>query len=122
MAFTLLARATVPKGTPANSQENGAGVAGVNVPNDQAASPSASLQEILAHPDIIPTHHHPLLGQQAPDFELADHEGKVRNLIALLDGRPAVLIFYHGYHCPGCVRQLLDFKKDLALFNEVGGG
>ena len=87
---------------------------------DQAACSSTSLNEILAHPDIIPTHYHPLLGQQAPDFELVDHEGNVRSLMQLLDGRPAVLIFYHGYHCVACVRQLFDFNRDLPLFHEVG--
>ena len=90
------------------------------LPRDQVASPSGSLQEILAHPDIIPTHHHPLLGRQAPDFELADPEGKVWNLEELLDGRPVVLIFYYGYHCVHCVRQLFEVNRDLPLFREVG--
>ena len=90
------------------------------LPRDQAASPSGSLQEILAHPDIIPTHHHPLLGRQAPDFELADPDGKVWNLRELQDGRPVVLIFYYGYHCIHCVRQLSDVNRDLPLFREVG--
>ena len=31
-----------------------------------------------------------------------------------------VLIFYYGYHCVACVRQLFDVNKDLPLFREVG--
>ena len=104
----------------AGTQEDGARAARDYLPRDQVASPSGSLQEILAHPDIIPTHHHPLLGRQAPDFELADPEGKVWNLRELLDGRPVVLIFYYGYHCVACVRQLFDVNRDLPLFREVG--
>ncbi len=88
-------------------------------PGDQAASRSGSLQEILAHPDVIPTQDHPLLGRQAPDFELADPEGKIRNLRELRDGRPVVLIFYYGYHCVSCVRQLFAVNRDLPLFREV---
>ena len=84
------------------------------------ASPSRSLQEILAQPDIIPTHHHPLVGRPAPDFELADTEGKVWKLAELRAGRPVVLIFYYGFHCIHCVLHLSDVKRDLPLFREVG--
>ena len=31
-----------------------------------------------------------------------------------------VLIFYYGFHCTGCVRQLFEINKDLPLFREVG--
>ena len=31
-----------------------------------------------------------------------------------------VLIFYYGYHCVGCVRQLCEVNRDLPLFDEVG--
>ena len=60
------------------------------------------------------------MGRQAPDLDLADPEGKVWNLGELLDGRPVVLIFYYGYHCVGCVRQLFEINRDLPLFREVG--
>ena len=86
----------------------------------QVSSPAGSLQEILAHPDLIPTHDHPLLGRQAPDFELADPDGKAWNLRELQAGGPVVLIFYYGYHCNHCVRQLFDVNRDLPLFREVG--
>ena len=31
-----------------------------------------------------------------------------------------VLIFYLGYHCDHCVKQLFDVARDLSLFREVG--
>ena len=79
-----------------------------------------SLDEVLAKPDIIPTHHHPLVGRQAPDFELADAEGKPWSLRELRDGHPVVLIFYYGAPCIHCVRQLSEIETDLPLFREVG--
>jgi peroxiredoxin Q/BCP len=79
-----------------------------------------SLQEILAHPDVIATHQHPLLGRPAPDFELADSSGRTRNLRELQAGEPLVLIFYYGFECRGCVRDLYGANKDLPLFREVG--
>jgi peroxiredoxin len=104
----------------AGTQQEGVRAARDDPPRDLVASPARSLQEILAHPDLIPTHHHPLLGRQAPDIELADPQGKVWNLGELLADRPMVLIFYYGYHCVGCVRQLFEVNKDLPFFREVG--
>jgi peroxiredoxin len=89
-------------------------------PTDQDAALSGSLQEVLAHADLIPSHHHPLLGLQAPDFELADSEGNTWNLSELRTGAPVVLIFYYGFHCNHCVRQLFDVNRDLPLFRELG--
>jgi len=89
-------------------------------PSRTVAAPMLSLQDILAHPDWIPSHDHPLLGRQAPDFALADSEGKVWGLRELQAGRSLVLIFYYGYHCPNCVRQLRNVNRDLPLFREVG--
>ena len=42
--------------------------------------PPGSLREILARPDFVPTHHHVLLGKQAPDLELGDSTGATWNL------------------------------------------
>lgn len=89
-------------------------------PSERGVRPSGSLNEILAHPDVIPTHHHTLLGKPAPDFELADVEGKVWKLRELLDGHPVLLIFYYGPQCIQCVRQLSDLERDQALFREIG--
>ena len=89
-------------------------------PSLPVAARTPSLQEILAYPDQIPSHDHPLLGRQAPDFALVDPDGKVWNLRELRTGGSLVLIFYYGYHCPNCVRQLRDVNKDLPLFREIG--
>jgi len=120
--LVLLARTAVPDAHAplAGTQEDGAQAARDYLPRDQIASPFGSLHEVLSHPDVIATHHHPLLGRQAPDFELTDPEGKVWNLGELLDGHPAVLIFYYGYHCAACVRQLFDVDRNLPLYREVG--
>ncbi len=115
----LLAR-TASDAAVAEPTVEGGRAAGDDQPGDPVASASGSLQEILAHPDLIPTHQHPLLGRHAPDFELADPEGKVWSLRELLDGRSLVLIFSYGFHCIHCVRQLSDVKRDLPLFGEVG--
>jgi peroxiredoxin len=80
---------------------------------------TGSLGEILAHPELIPTHNHPLLGRQAPDFKLDDSDGQAWSLRDLLAGGPVVLIFYHTY-CDLCDRQLFTDKNDLPLFREVG--
>lgn len=101
-------------------QENSTLQARENARNEQVVPPSGSLNEILAHPDIIPTHHHPLLGHQAPDFKLADAEGKLWSLREVRDGHPVVLIFYYGPQCIQCARQLSDINNDLSLFREVG--
>jgi peroxiredoxin len=89
-------------------------------PSLTVAAPRSSLQDILAHPDWIPSHDHALWGRQAPDFALADPEERVWNLRELRAGCSLVLIFYYGYHCPNCVRQLRKVDSDLPLFGELG--
>lgn len=116
----LVVRRAVPAAPLAGTQEEPAWPARDYLLRNQVASPSGSLQEILAHPDVIPSHHHPLLGRQAPDFALADPEGKVWNLSELQGGRPVVLIFYYGFHCIHCVRQLSEINRDLPLFRDIG--
>ena len=61
-----------------------------------------------------------MLGRPAPNFELADPGGKVWNLKELRAEGPVVLIFYYGYHCINCVRQLDDVNRELHLFREAG--
>lgn len=84
------------------------------------AAETRSLQEILAHPDRIPSHDHPLVGREAPAFNLLDPKGEAWDLQKLRDGGSLVLIFYHGYLCPNCVRQLFEANRDLPLFHEAG--
>ena len=119
--LSLLARTPTSDSPSAGTQEQGQLAALANLSQDQDGCPAKSLQAILAHPDIIPSHRHPLLGQQAPHFELADSEGKVRSLVELQDGRPVVLIFYYGCHCVACLRHLFEINRELPLFHAVGG-
>ena len=85
----------------------------------KSGSAAGSLQEILAHPVLIPSHSHPLLGRHAPDFQLDDLDGKTWKLNELLADGPAVVIFYHSY-CDLCARQLFADERDLPLFRAVG--
>ncbi len=112
----LLARLAVHNRPPAGTGKQTARVAG----DEQGTSPAGSLREMLAQPEIIPTHHHPLLGRPAPDFALADAAGHVWNLRKLQASGPVVLIFFYGYHCKNCVRQLFAANDQLPLFREVG--
>jgi thioredoxin-dependent peroxiredoxin len=100
------------------TEEDAATTAGPS--SDPTANLSASLQEVLSHPDVIPSHNHPLLGRHAPDFSLADVDGKTWDLKELRTGGPVVLIFFYGYHCSHCATQLFDVNRDLPLFREVG--
>lgn len=115
----LAARSAIQLGSLADTRVEAVKTVREYTPID-AASPSGSLQVILAHPDRIPSHEHSLVGSPAPDFALADTEGKVWNLRKSRAGGSLVLIFYHGYLCPNCVRQLFDINRDLPLFGTVG--
>lgn len=83
---------------------------------------SAPLAELLADPAYVavPTQADPLLGKPAPDFTLADVEGKAWPLADAVKDGPVVLVFYYGYHCDHCVSQLFALDKDLAKFRELG--
>lgn len=80
------------------------------------SAPSQALDEILAQPDVIPSHAHPLLGQPAPDFSLLDTDDRPRRMQEIRQGRAMLLIFYYGYYCDHCVRQLFDVRRDREAF------
>jgi hypothetical protein len=95
--------------------------------NHKVAPLTGSLQKLLAEAEQSPdkltrTQDHRLLAERAPEFELADQEGKPWSLKDLLAGGPVVLVFYYGYHCNHCVSQLFDLNEDLPLFRELGSG
>jgi len=57
---------------------------------------------------------------KAPDFKSKDQNG---NEIALKDLRkkaPVVLVFYRGYWCPYCNKELQRFEDSLQLINDGG--
>jgi peroxiredoxin Q/BCP len=49
-------------------------------------------------------------GENAPDFELPDQDGKLRRLGALLGGKPIILYFYPADFTPGCAREACDLR------------
>jgi peroxiredoxin Q/BCP len=50
------------------------------------------------------------VGENAPDFELPDQDGKLRRLSALLGGKPVILYFYPADFTPGCTREACDLR------------
>lgn len=57
------------------------------------------------------------VGAAAPDFTLADQNGKSVTLSKI--GRPTVLVFYRGYWCPFCAKQLADLRDLLGKDENV---
>ena len=51
-------------------------------------------------------------GDQAPDFQLADQDGKVHKL-ADYAGQTVVLYFYPRDDTPGCTKQACSFRDDM---------
>ena len=49
-------------------------------------------------------------GENAPDFELPDQDGKLQRLSALLGGKPIILYFYPADFTPGCTREACDLR------------
>lgn len=56
----------------------------------------------------------------APNWELADHEGKLRSLARDYAGQPVVVIFYLGHGCLHCVEQLQTFAPMTKDFEAAG--
>ena len=59
------------------------------------------------------------LGQNAPDFELPDQQGKTRKL-ADWRGKWLVLYFYPKNDTPGCTTEACNFRDDWLLLQELG--
>lgn len=113
------------KQTPTAAAEDVAREARDYLRKHKVAPLSGSLQKILTDavraPDqLVRTQEHRLLAERAPEFQLADQDGKTCKLQELVDGGPVVLVFYYGYHCNHCVSQLFDLSEDAALFRELG--
>jgi peroxiredoxin len=53
------------------------------------------------------------VGTEVPDADLLTVTGAATTLAALLDGGPAVLVFYRGAWCPYCNLTLRTYQSDL---------
>lgn len=60
------------------------------------------------------------IGDQAPDFELADDNGVNRSLHELLAHGPVVLYFYPAAMTPGCTAEGCHFRDLTAEFAALG--
>ncbi len=60
------------------------------------------------------------VGDHAPAFELADHDGKIVRSADLLDRGRLVLIFIRGRWCPFCVGQMEAMNLVLPLIENAG--
>jgi peroxiredoxin Q/BCP len=49
-------------------------------------------------------------GTKAPEFELADQDGRKHTLKALLAGGPLILYFYPADFTPGCTKEACSFR------------
>jgi peroxiredoxin Q/BCP len=59
-------------------------------------------------------------GAQAPEFDLADQDGKRHTLKSLLQDGPIILYFYPADFTPGCTKEACSFRdlqKDLVAAN-----
>ena len=50
-------------------------------------------------------------GEEAPDFTLEDLQGLPVTLSAARGKTPTILVFYRGYWCPFCARQLAELRS-----------
>lgn len=65
----------------------------------------------LAQPPTDPTEVRPLpVGRSVPAVEVQTIEGETRSLKDILDGKPALLVFYRGGWCPFCTLQLSSLR------------
>lgn len=49
-------------------------------------------------------------GDDAPDFQLPDQDGKEQRLTGLLGGKPLILYFYPADFTPGCTKEACDLR------------
>ena len=59
-------------------------------------------------------------GEKAPQFVAKDSKGKEINLEKMLKKGPVVVMFYRGFWCPFCNKQLQSMQDSLALITQKG--
>ncbi len=76
------------------------------------AAPASSDTTAMAKEQTLTTRAAPVgVGDVAPDFTLSDTEGRAVKLSDVRGKSPVVLVFYRGYWCPFCARQLADLRS-----------
>jgi peroxiredoxin len=60
------------------------------------------------------------INSKAPEFKLKDQDGVEISLKELRKNGPVVLLFYRGYWCPFCSRELKAFQDSLGLIQTKG--
>jgi peroxiredoxin len=60
------------------------------------------------------------IASKAPDFKGTDQNGKEIRLKDLLKKGKVVLVFYRGYWCPYCNKELSRLQDSLSLITEAG--
>lgn len=60
------------------------------------------------------------INSKAPDFKLKDQSGLDINLKDLRKKGPVVILFYRGYWCPYCSRELKRFQDSLGMITDKG--
>lgn len=77
-------------------------------------------QHLVSHPGEKEKRAQPVaVGEEAPDFTLEDIQGNQVTLSATRGKTPTVLVFYRGYWCPFCARQLSELRSLLTADEQV---
>lgn len=58
------------------------------------------------------------IGSIAPDFSIADNNGKQIQLSKLIERGPVVITFYRGEWCPHCNNYMMNLQDSLAMIEE----
>ncbi|GAA2563745.1 peroxiredoxin Q/BCP [Neomicrococcus aestuarii] len=73
----------------------------------------------MTQASAAPTGHRFTVGQEAPDFQIQDHQGNTVSKQSLL-GTRYVLYFYPAANTPACNQQACDFRDHVEDFGTQG--
>jgi thioredoxin-dependent peroxiredoxin len=59
------------------------------------------------------------IGEQAPDFTLANSNGKPFSLSTDLKDKPCIIFFYPKDFTPGCTKEACAFRDNFSLFEQL---
>ena len=63
---------------------------------------------------------HLRVGEQAPQIQATDQNGKMINSQDILNNEKILLVFYRGNWCPHCKKHLGELEKNLTALEEKG--